>query len=189
MAAALERLQQALRPLGVYRIKNEGLLFAELSAYAAALSLLDEKMSGLEREAFISTAEDEGLSKRERLFTNEKQSVSLLDRRHMLLYRAAVKRSDFTVSALEKALTAAGMRAAVYENPGGTVAIHCIELIGRYDEATAKKAAEEFLPAHLNFVFDFRRMKWSDVEAQSLTFSQMDQKDMTWAQIDALSIS
>ena len=41
----------------------------------------------------------------------------------------------------------------------------------------------------MNFVFDFRRMKWSDVEAQSLTFSQMDQKDMTWAQIDALSIS
>ena len=117
MAAALERLQQALRPLGVYRIKNEGLLFAELSAYAAALSLLDEKMSGLEREAFISTAEDEGLSKRERLFTNEKQSVSLLDRRHMLLYRAAVKRSDFTVSALEKALTAAGMRAAVMKIP------------------------------------------------------------------------
>ena len=183
--SALQRMQAVLLPLGIYNLKADSWITAELSAYAAALDFLQEALARAEKEAFIPTAEDDGLRLREVLFANERKSVSIEDRRSMLLYRAGVKRTDYTRAALEQALTAAGIRAAVYENFDGTLRVSCIELIGNTDRAAAQKAAEEFLPAHAVCVFDFRRMSWGDIEAMGLTFSQMDEADKTWAQIDA----
>ena len=64
----LQALRDALRPLGIYRLDEGSLVYAELAAYAAGLDLLEEGLDELEREAFIQNRPGEGVSKREKIY-------------------------------------------------------------------------------------------------------------------------
>ena len=47
-----------------------------------------------------------------------------------------------------------------------------------------QKAAQEFLPAHLQAQFDFRDLSWDAIDARGLDFDGMDAAGRTWDQID-----
>lgn len=51
--------------------------------------------------------------------------------------------------------------------------------------ADAAEAAD-FLPAHLPCTLDFGRNTWDAVDARDMTFAQMDLKNRTWDEIDAM---
>lgn len=183
---AIHRLRARLRPLGLYRLDGSTLVDAELSAYAAGLSLLDEELARLEREAFVPTAREEGLTLRERLFGGGKPSLPLEARREMLLYRGGVTASDSTRERIERAVAAAGVRCSIGENRAdGILYLNCMELLNAFTgKQSAQRAAQEFLPAHLETVFDFRDLSWDSLEQRGLTFAVMDAAGRSWDSID-----
>ena len=81
----LQALRDALRPLGIYKLEKGTLVYAELAAYAAGLDLLEDGLDELEREAFLPTAQGEGISRREEIYGKPKTLLPLRERREMLL--------------------------------------------------------------------------------------------------------
>ena len=73
----LQALRDALRPLGIYKLEKGTLVYAELAAYAAGLDLLEDGLDELEREAFLPTAQGEGISRREEIYGKPKTLLPL----------------------------------------------------------------------------------------------------------------
>ena len=125
----LQALRDALRPLGIYKLEKGTLVYAELAAYAAGLDLLEDGLDELEREAFLPTAQGEGISRREEIYGKPKTLLPLRERREMLLYRGAINNRNNTREDLERALVACGLRAQVKENlDGASIYINCFDL-------------------------------------------------------------
>lgn len=182
---AIERMKEVLRPLGVYRLDGDTLVEKELQAEACALQELEEEIDRFERELFISTAEEEGLILREKLCGGEKAGQPLSNRRKMLLFRGAVTAAGNTRRKVEEALTACGLLCSVTEFYD-RLYINCYGLLDQtLTKEGAVKAAQEFLPAHIPSDFDFRERSWQEIEAEGLTFAQMDLANLTWKQIDS----
>ena len=181
-----DRLSARLRPLRLYRLDGSTLVDAELAAYAAGLAVLENILDTLEQELFVSTAQDYGLALREQLFGGVKQSLPLSDRREMLLYRGGITAADCTREGIERAVAAAGVRCAIQENrPDGVLYLNCMELLNPFTGRDAvQKAAQDFLPAHLQAQFDFRDLSWDAIDARGLDFDGMDAAGRTWDQID-----
>ena len=90
----LQALRDALRPLGIYKLEKGTLVYAELAAYAAGLDLLEDGLDELEREAFLPTAQGEGISRREEIYGKPKTLLPLRERREMLRKAAFTSRSS-----------------------------------------------------------------------------------------------
>lgn len=101
------RLSAQLRPLRLYRLDSSTLVDAELAAYAAGIGFWEDTLDTLERELFVTTALDYGLSLREQLFGGSNPSLPLSDRREMLLYRGGITAADCTREGIERAVAAA----------------------------------------------------------------------------------
>ena len=63
-----DTMASALRETGLYALSGETLVDAELAAYAAALDVLCERLKALQKDSFLCTAGEEGLSRWEALF-------------------------------------------------------------------------------------------------------------------------
>ena len=178
----LQALRDALRPLGIYKLEKGTLVYAELAAYAAGLDLLEDGLDELEREAFLPTAQGEGISRREEIYGKPKTLLPLRERREMLLYRGAINNRNNTREDLERALVACGLRAQVKENlDGASIYINCFDFLEDFQgQEEIKAAAKEFLPCHLEAEFDFRTLDWNRIDSMDKTFDQMEAAEMTW---------
>lgn len=184
--SALNSMKAKLRPLNLYKLDEENLINAELSAYAAGLDIINDRLEELERECFVSTATSFGLSTKEKIFNSAHDSADIQKRRDWILFRGALRNSDFTNSGIKNTMSGCGMNVKLYENVSdGTFGISCLEITD--DSATnetLQKRAEEFLPAHLLATFDFGSITWDIVAQNDMSFDEMDAKDLTWDEID-----
>ena len=58
-----DTMASALRETGLYALSGETLVDAELAAYAAALDVLCERLEALQKDSFLCTAGEEGISR------------------------------------------------------------------------------------------------------------------------------
>ena len=63
---SLESMINKLKPLGVYNLNSDSLVYAELSAFAVGIDILRDELDELLREAFVKTAESFGIENLER---------------------------------------------------------------------------------------------------------------------------
>ncbi len=182
----LDSMKTKLLPLGLYSLSGETLVDAELQAYQAGWEPLCSAMEETIREMFLATAQSWGISRRELLFGPEKTDLPLEDRREMLLARLCVTENDVTREAIERAVIASGFDVSIVERPEkGEILVSCIRILSDLTEQEAmKRAASEFLPAHLVWDFDFSLLLWNRVDELDLTFNEMDGADLSWDEID-----
>ena len=102
------RMRAMLEKTGLY-FGEDKWLSAELAAYAKGLELVYDTLSHVRRDAFVQTAEEDGLKAFESLFRVVPSVDSTKNRRAMLLTRGAVTPADHTVEAMQKQLLAAGI--------------------------------------------------------------------------------
>ena len=184
MEKITERMRAALRETGLYSGAGK-IVSAELAAYGAGLSLLFGAVEAVRRTMLVGTADAAGLAAFERLFRITPSSDSVENRRAMLLERGSVTGSDNTRAALERQLLAAGIRGNIVEHFGDGIYLNVHEVLGISETAAAAEAAD-FLPAHLPCTLDFGKNTWDAVDAREMTFAQMDLKNRTWNEIDAM---
>lgn len=183
----LDSMKSKLEPLCLYNFSDSSLVNKELKAYVEGLNNLYDMLKELEKECFISTAQDYGLSLREKMYSSVRSNLTIDERREMLNYRYSITSNDFNKQSIEKALIAAGIRGYIIEVPKeNKIYINCLELFDTMvTKNMAQEEAEKFLPAHLLYDFDFRPLQWIQIEDKNMTFSQMDAKDLTWNEIDS----
>ncbi len=178
------RMRTLLTQTGLYT-GQDTIFSAEMASYAVGLQLLHEAIEKLRQNIFVLTADADGLTNFENLFRCTPSSDTEESRRAMLLQRGSVTLTDYTRAALEKMLLAAGIEGGIVENFQDGLYVNVLGLLG-ISQKTAESEARRFMPAHLPCVFDFGVNTWDAVDARDLTFTMMDIKNLTWAQIDTI---
>lgn len=186
--SSLNSLKQILRPLGFYNLQENSLISAELAAYAAVLDDIENQLLELEQERFIVTAQKYGLDIRERIFGKEYHEKNIEDRRNLLLHRYSINSNDFNESSFKKIFNTVGLSAYIIEYPlQNKVYINCIEFSNpSVNKTNIKNIIQEFLPAHLEYIFDLRNLHWDLIDSKNNTFNEIDAKNLTWDDIDNL---
>ena len=172
------RMRAMLEKTGLY-FGEDKWLSAELAAYAKGLELVYDTLSYVRRDAFVQTAEEDGLKAFESLFRVVPSVDSTKNRRTMLLTRGAVTPADHTVEAMQKQLLAAGINGKLVPQKGGVLNINVLSTMG-ISEARA------FLPAHLSLVFDFGKNTWDAQDAAGSSWNVLDLRNKTWNALDVL---
>lgn len=154
------------------------------SAQGSQLDLRAQER-GLQRESFVATASDYGLSGREAQFGMNGQG-SAEERRAAIIKLGAITPNDFTKAGMERILSIAGLDAAVYEDTAAKkLYVNCL---GESKDQTAREAAMKisnlFLPAHLNAELDFRSISWNNIDQAEDAFDTVDALDLSWDEID-----
>ena len=181
----LNKLLNLHKPIGIYNIKEGGNIYRELSVYAEALTELSDKLLAVEKESFVLSAEDEGLAEIEKVFGASRDELEKEKRRKMILARFSLCSRDFTPASLSKIMDVLGINAEICEYPRQFRITFGIE--GARSLAERKWIARELknlLPAHLEADPVFEGFSFKCIDEASLTFGDMEQRKMCWADID-----
>lgn len=180
-------LYSLLEPLGLYRLRQNTLIDAELAAYNAGLSLFEAALENLRLQAFVQTATGESLAFYEKLVgLQERPGVELSTRRQLILYRLSTSPYDFTLKGMARSLQAAGLEATIIENfPDESLTIISRQLIDQFTDVDAVKAsADTMLPAHLKAEYDIGTMTWDMFDTADPAWDEWDSLDFTWNEFD-----
>ena len=187
---SFESMKAALSPIGIYNITEKSNIAAELRVYASELDRLYEEAEEILRESFYPTAEDWGLSRSERLWGKVRDDLPTDIRRQMLLKRSSIGYGDFTPTGIEKLLAALDAEGEVEEFPSGFRLT--VNLQHRnYTQPQQKWIKSQFdmlFPAHLEVEPVFSGFNWAYADSRGLSFSQIEAKGMSWAEIDSYCI-
>jgi hypothetical protein len=187
MTKATEGLYTALAPLGLYALRTNSLIDRELLAYDAAFAVLEGLLDQIEKQAFIQTADGEGLAAHERMMgLGAKPELLPAARRNLILYRLAVAPLDFTAAGMARSLLAAGVEAAVLENwPEESVTVRSIRFLDTFDGLDSlMESLSAMLPAHLDWEFDTGILDWDLFDQKDPTWDVWDTADFTWDMFD-----
>lgn len=144
-------MRQKLAPLRLYSLEEGSAVDCELKAYAEGLNPLNESLAHDTREAFIATAEDEGLRERERFLDREKPDLPVETRRALLLGLERVGTAEATPDGFLQYLHDCGLeQVTVREVP--TRQFINVFIDDRLDEGGKTRIAQKIAqaaPAHL----------------------------------------
>ena len=177
-----EHLRALLEPLGVYSFARGGRSRAETEGLGAGLDALESRLERAEREALTPTAEEEGLDRRAALYARQPANISPALRREALMALERIGEGDFTLSAINAALTGCGVKAEVQElAETGYVRVIFPNVAGVPPEfEQIQGIILDILPCHLEVEFYFRYQTWEECEAFGWTWAQVEAAEHTW---------
>lgn len=174
-------LQSLLDPLGIYDFSDGSLNGAELASLGTALDLVFQQLVLAERESIVTTAENEGLSRREALFARSPAANSPIDRRVAIAALMQISSDSFTPAAIDLTLSGCGIRAWAYEMGNGVIRIVFPDVTGEPDEyERIKQIILDIIPCHLDVEFYLRYMTWYDCENCGYTWAGVESKNYSW---------
>lgn len=185
---ALSSMVEKLRPLRVYSLDEDSIVYAELAAFAVGFDLLRAELDLLLKEAFVSTAEDFGITNLEREVGSVREDLSLDRRRQMLINRLSFGEGDFTPAGFEKMLRILGVAGEFEEYPAAQRMTLKLES-GEYtlpQRLWIAAQASALLPAHLECDVVFPGLDWLYIDSLDNTFAVIDKKGYIWRKIDFL---
>ena len=171
-----------LAPLGVYRLDEESLSGAELFAAGAGLDEAEGRLAYAERESVLMTAEGEGLTRRERLFSRIGTRATPELRRLAIASLALVGGDGFTLEAINRTISGCGVRAVAAEtDKAGTVRVTFPQVAGEPEDfARIRDVILDIMPCHLLVDFYFRYLTWEECEAAEWTWQGVEGAERTW---------
>lgn len=171
-----------LEPMRIYRTGRGSISGGELYAAGAALDGAQKKLDHAERESILPLAEDEGLSRREKLFSRCPVRASTALRREAAAALARIGADGFTLSEINAALAGCGIPTAVEETAEkGVVRVRFPGTVGVPEEfSQVERIILDIIPCHLLTEFWFRYLTWRECEAQGFTWRTAESAGHTW---------
>ena len=113
---AFESMSEKLSKTGLYSTTEGKMVYAELMAYAEGLDIYYNALDELLRECFVSTAQDYGLTMREKYICKTPVDDSIESRRKSIIAALSVRNNDCTYSGFQKCLDIWGIEATLKED-------------------------------------------------------------------------
>lgn len=183
---SLESMIRKLAPLNIYDLSDTSCVYAELAAYAEALDAHRANLDEALRECFISSAESYGLTAREKIIGNERESYSTAERRQMLISRKCICDNDFTPAAFDRLIKGLGAESyTMTEMPSDFILT--ITLNGVFetvDEAWIENQIKLLMPAHLGVFVYLGGLTFLEIDSANVTYAVFDNADYTWTQLE-----
>ncbi len=186
---SIDTIKDKLIPLGIYDLSITTQVYKELLTYATEIDILLKLIEEQEKESFIGSASSYGLKVWENIFGENREYMDIEKRRELLEERLSIGGQNFTRSGEEDILKSLGLDFYLYEYPRQNYMN--IKCIGEYTNAQKNKFeydVDNLLPSHLEIFLDFRNFDFDYIDNLSYTFSQLDNKNMTWEEIEQLVV-
>ena len=182
-----EYLKDLLRPMGAYRL-NGTLNGAELECWGAAMDRVQAELEEIHRQADLTTAGEEGLSKVESLFSRRPVTEEKERLRAGLAALLRVGGDSFTVKAINDNLAGCGLNAQVSEGNAPQSVEVCFPEVPGIPEGfeQMKKIIEEILPCHLAVEYVFWYSTWNGLEARFARWSDVESQGLIWEELEKL---
>lgn len=174
-------LKDLLSPLGIYDFTPGTPGESALFALGAALDDAAAALNRAEREALCPTAEEEGLSRREALFSHVPAAPDTAHRRAAIAALCRIDGDGLTPAALNAAIDGCGIRARVTEMGGGKLRVLFPDTAGVPEDIDRiQRIILEILPCHLETEFFFRFLTWAECRAAGFTWQAVEAAGHTW---------
>ena len=147
-----DSMKSKLAPLGVYTLETRGTVDRELSAYAEGLDPLFDELDEMERESLIPTAEDWGLSEREKFIDREKPQLTPARRRELLIMQEKSASGDASAAGFRQYLSDCGLQSfRVDEFPSRErIAIYINDVLNEGEKTLIGSKIAMAAPVHLS---------------------------------------
>lgn len=143
-------IKDKLSALNIYSLQADGLIEAELRAYAVGLQGLYDAVSDMLREMFIQTAEDVGLTELELMAALYASGDNIAERRERLLKRLSVKPTDINADGLKNAVASLGIECNISESPSESwVNIDILTPVDKNRQSSVAAELNRFVPCNL----------------------------------------
>lgn len=128
-------------------------LQGEMYAFSKGLEIVGNRLETMEKECFVSTAEDYGLTVKERYFDSITRADNIKDRREMLLSILSVNETDFNLSGMKKFMGQFPVNSKITEFVTTNRILITFDkndwIVNNFD--FVKSCVEDFFPSHLEF--------------------------------------
>lgn len=128
-------------------------LQGEMYAFSKGLEIVGNRLETMEKECFVSTAEDYGLTVKERYFDSITRADNIKDRREMLLSILSVNETDFNLSGMKKFMGQFPVNSEITEFAATNRILITFDkndwIVNNFD--FVKSCVEDFFPSHLEF--------------------------------------
>jgi IS1 family transposase len=183
-----DRMESIISAFALYDTETNKFLKGELKAFAVGLEYLWDMLKTMERECFVATARDYGLTEKEEIFGSPKSDRAVYDRRNMLISALSLSNSDFTLEGMNSYLNIFPTTHDIFETPSKNAVTVNFENNSwvRTNLEALKKAVEKFFPAHLDVTVSATGLMWSEAESKVSSFNYFDSRCYNWTQIEAL---
>lgn len=181
-----EYLCELLSPLRVYTTQRGSVSGSELYAAGEALDEAAGALEHAERESVLPLSEDEGLSRRERLFSRCPASPTAALRREALAALSRINDDSFTLDAVNATISGCGIRAAAEETGrSGVVRVRFPDTVGIPEEfERIRQIVLDIIPCHLLTEFFFRYITWAECEEREMTWGGAEAAEHTWHSLE-----
>ena len=182
MTPYYEYLCELLEPLRVYTTQRGTISGGELYAAGAALDEAADALERAERESVLPLAEDEGLLRRERLFSCCPASPTTALRREAIAALSRIQDDCFTLEAINATISGCGIRAVAEEtDQAGVIRVRFPDTAGVPDGfERIRQIVLDIIPCHLDTEFFFRYNTWAECEARGTTWGGVEAAAHTW---------
>lgn len=158
---AFESMSEKLSKTGLYSTSEGKTVYAELMSYAEGLDIYYNALDELLRECFVSTAQDYGLTMREKYIRKCPADDSTDGRRNSIIAALSVYNNDFTYNGFRKCLKIWGVEGTLKEDfDKKKFTFECTTPVADDKLELIKQQMKEFLPCY----FDF---EWKDISNQT----------------------
>lgn len=179
----LENMVKHLTPLQLYSLNENTNVYNELGVYANAFEQSISEADILLKELLINTAEDYGLSQREKIWGLPRTELTIEERRKAIIERFCINYSDCTLSAMRNFLSSLGVQATITEVPSKYRVYIYVENGSAFPISVRNyinEQAESFFPAHIEVFLDYRIADWNKLDNNKTMFSTYDSFNYTW---------
>lgn len=147
---AYESIKEKLSAIGIYSIKQGGLIDAEIQAYAAGLQEVYDSIDELLCECFVQTAESYGLEQLETMTRTYMSGDELEVRREKLMNRLQINPSIIGKDALEKQVASLGLSCNITESVSDSkIYVDILTEVTDDKKEFLKEELLRFTPLHL----------------------------------------
>lgn len=171
-----------LEPMRIYRTERGTLSGSELYAAGEALDAAQERLDRALRESILPTAEDEGLTKREKRFARCPVNATPTLRREAIAALERINDASFTLRAVNATLIGCGIPARAEEtDEAGVIRVWFPGTVGVPGEfERLEEIVLDIFPCHLLTRFWFRYLTWAECEAQGFTWKRVEEAGHDW---------
>lgn len=146
------RIMDIICKFKIYSKDNVNLQ-GEMYAFSKGLEIVGNRLETMEKECFVSTAEDDGLTVKERYFDSITRADNIKDRREMLLSILSVNETDFNLSGMKKFMGQFPVNSKITEFAASNRIVITFDrndwIVNNFD--FVKSCVEDFFPSHLEF--------------------------------------
>lgn len=181
-----EQLKMVLLPLGIYNVGTNTVVRAELCAYACGINLVKEQIQLLKTEGFVQTAQNFGLSLREKMLAITPQQT-LETRRSKIIELFSTVRGCWKLSEFNNAVVNSGFVGSITEafaqqrmtltftNPQQSTQDKLSDVLG---------AIRPIVPIHLELRSNLPMINWDTRDAANSSFMYLDKLALTFDSVE-----